>query len=176
MTRIEVTNKLNFSINQLVDTLQLFSSDVFFTRKDDKWSPAEQAQHLVLSVKPLQLAFRLPGFALGIMFGKMNRAQKSYEELLSKYHRKLNEGGKASSPYIPKQLKTGTTPQQVIESLQVAHQHLIKKVNGWKESDLDKYVLPHPLLGKISLREMLYFTDLHILHHQNLIKSIYLHE
>ena len=70
--------------------------------------------------------------------------------------------------------KTGTTPEAVITSLQIAHQQLLKKVENWKESDLDKYVLPHPLLGKISLREMLYFTDFHILHHNTLTKTIYL--
>ena len=56
----------------------------------------------------------------------------------------------------------------------VFNAQLLKKVENWKESDLDKYVLPHPLLGKISLREMLYFTDFHILHHNTLAKTIYL--
>ena len=174
MTRIEVTKKIDFSIKLMSETLSQFSSEPFFTRKNDKWSPAEQAQHLVLSIKPLQLAYRLPGFALRLLFGKMNRPTRTYEELLDKYHAKLETGATASAAYVPKQLKTGTTPEAVITSLQIAHQQLLKKVEKWKESDLDKYVLPHPLLGKISLREMLYFTDFHILHHKTLTKTIYL--
>ena len=132
MTRIEVTKKIDFSIKLMSETLSQFSSEPFFTRKNDKWSPAEQAQHLVLSIKPLQLAYRLPGFALRLLFGKMNRPTRTYED------------------------------------------DIREKVENWKESDLDKYVLPHPLLGKISLREMLYFTDFHILHHNTLTKTIYL--
>ena len=37
--------------------------------------------------------------------------------------------------------------------------------------DLDKYVLPHPLLGKVTLREMLYFTIHHNEHHLELLKA-----
>jgi hypothetical protein len=31
-------------------------------------------------------------------------------------------------------------------------------------------ILPHPLLGKITIREMLYFTAYHVQHHENIIK------
>jgi hypothetical protein len=36
---------------------------------------------------------------------------------------------------------------------------------GWREADLDRYLLPHPLLGKLTLREMLHFTLYHNYHH-----------
>jgi hypothetical protein len=31
---------------------------------------------------------------------------------------------------------------------------------------LDLLILPHPLLGKLTLREMLYFTLYHVEHHE----------
>ncbi|MEI2673788.1 MAG: hypothetical protein V9F05_07080 [Chitinophagaceae bacterium] len=109
------------------ETLSQFSSEPFFTRKNDKWSPAEQAQHLVLSIKPLQLAYRLPGFALRLLFGKMNRPTRTYEELLDKYHAKLETGATASAAYVPKQLKTGTTPEAVISITSNCTSTIIKK-------------------------------------------------
>ena len=33
------------------------------------------------------------------------------------------------------------------------------------KKQLDHYLLPHPLLGKITLREMLFFSAYHIQHH-----------
>jgi hypothetical protein len=174
MTIIEVTKSLNFSINSTISTLQSVDSKFFFTRNNDKWSPAEQSQHLVLSVKPLLLAFGLPKFALRLLFGKPNRNSRSYDEVYQKYLQKLEAGGTASSPYRPKELKTGTTPQKVIADFEQQHQKFIRKIAMWLDEDLDRYLLPHPLLGKITLREMIYFTDFHILHHQDLITKLYL--
>ena len=54
----------------------------------------------------------------------------------------------------------------------ILHNRLISKMERWKDVDLDRYLLPHPLLGKITLREMLYFTTFHIQHHQQTIENL----
>jgi hypothetical protein len=38
-------------------------------------------------------------------------------------------------------------------------------MHTWSEDDLDNHRLPHPLLGKLTVREMLFFTLYHIQHH-----------
>ena len=43
-------------------------------------------------------------------------------------------------------------------------------IEGWSESALDRYRLPHPLLGKLTVREMLLFTFYHHEHHANTVK------
>ncbi|QLH34686.1 MAG: DinB family protein [Cyclobacteriaceae bacterium] len=45
---------------------------------------------------------------------------------------------------------------------------LAAKLNRFSEAELDLYILPHPLLGKLTLREMIYFTCYHVQHHQEL--------
>jgi len=42
----------------------------------------------------------------------------------------------------------------------------------WSEKDLDKYVIPHPYLGKFSVRQMMYFTTFHTLHHAKAIEKL----
>ncbi len=42
---------------------------------------------------------------------------------------------------------------------------LVGKIPGWSEAALDRYRLPHPLLGKLTVREMLFFTLYHNAHH-----------
>jgi hypothetical protein len=36
----------------------------------------------------------------------------------------------------------------------------------WREEDLDRYRLPHPVLGLVTVREMLMFTLFHFDHHR----------
>jgi len=47
---------------------------------------------------------------------------------------------------------------------------LFSKLDKFTENELDRYILPHLLLGKLTLREMLFFTIYHIEHHEKLIK------
>jgi hypothetical protein len=42
----------------------------------------------------------------------------------------------------------------------------------WKDPQLDKYIAPHPLLGKITLRELGYFTIHHMYHHLESIQKM----
>ena len=43
-------------------------------------------------------------------------------------------------------------------------------LDKWSEQQLDKIIAPHPLLGKLTFREILYFTIYHAKHHQLQIK------
>jgi len=132
-----------------------------------KWSPAQQAEHLVKSVRPVTLAFGLPGFVLTMMFGKSNRPSRSFDELVARYHTKLAAGGKSSKPFVPgvpRDLK------RVFSQLESTVDRLGRRINRFSENDLDIHLLPHPLLGKLTLREMLYFTVYHADHHRKAIE------
>ncbi len=133
-----------------------------------KWSPAQQAQHLLKSVKPVNLAFSLPGFVLSMSFGRANRPSRTYDELVARYKSKLAAGGKSSKPFVP---GVPASPREVYDRLDATVKSLSQKVGGESETRLDKYILPHPLLGKLTLREMIYFTAYHATHHLESIKA-----
>lgn len=48
---------------------------------------------------------------------------------------------------------------------------LCASLDSFTEKELDQYVLPHPLLGKLTLREMMFFTIYHVQHHEVLTKK-----
>ncbi len=48
-------------------------------------------------------------------------------------------------------------------------QTLCSKLEKFDEIERDTYILPHPLLGKLTIREMLYFTIYHVAHHKELV-------
>jgi hypothetical protein len=104
------------------------------------------------------------------MFGKTNRPSKTYDDLVTKYKTKLAAGGRASGPFIPPFISF-EKKDELIKKYNEQKQKLIIKIEKQPEKDLDAYILPHPLLGKVTLREMLYFTIHHNEHHLELLKN-----
>jgi len=148
--------------SKLINSL---SDSDFLRSTNGKWTPGQQLEHIVKSVRPVNLAFGLPGFLLRIAFGKANRASKSYEALVEKYHAKLAAGGKSSAPFIPKAV-TVADREKLSKKLHALINSLIGRADSISEDQLDALLLPHPLLGKLTLREMLYFTIYHAEHHE----------
>jgi hypothetical protein len=165
MTKSEIISLLTEKHKQFVNVFPAMTEREFTAQASNKWSPAQQLDHIIRSVSPVVMAFGLPGFVLKWKFGKANRPSKTYDELVEKYHTKLAAGGKASGQFIP----VGTLFQDreaAIAKLNALVEKLNKRVEGKSEETLDKLILPHPLLGKLTLREMLYFTAYHAEHHE----------
>ncbi|MES2003653.1 MAG: DinB family protein [Bacteroidota bacterium] len=137
---------------------------------DGKWTAIQQLDHIVRSVKPVNMAFGLPKFILQWRFGTANRPSKSYEQLIEKYQGKLQEGGRASGQFVPPAIGA-ESKQGLLNQLSDLVNSLARKTENISEASLDKYILPHPLLGKLTLREMLYFTAYHVQHHQALVEK-----
>ena len=137
---------------------------------DGKWSAIRQLDHIVRAVKPVNLAFSLPKFVLQWRFGVANRSSRTYEELVEKYKRKLQEGGRASGVFVP-QDSASLRKKELIKKLSELVASLARKTTSSTEESLDRFILPHPLLGKLTLREMLYFTAYHVEHHHRLVNE-----
>jgi len=140
-------------------------------KAEGKWSTGQQLDHLIKSVKPLSTGMALPRFMLKLRFGSMKRAEYTYDELAEKYKEVLKAGGEASSPFIPTliEIEQKETLLKTYESEKIK---LIKILQKWSENDLSNVSAPHPLLGKCSVRELLYFTIFHNYHHLESIKEI----
>jgi len=145
---------------------------VFFEQPGEKWSIAQQLQHLVTSTRSATLAFSLPSWLIRIIGGKPKKPSDSYDGLVDRYLKKLQAGGKASGRYIPKQIAPTTDKAALIlqwEKVTAAYLRAIVKRR--KKDKLDEYAVPHPLLGHITLRELAYFTIYHTGHHLQLIRN-----
>ncbi len=168
MTKQEILQKLAEGFSIVDDTLRKADDTIFYVRKDNKWSIAENCKHLSLSVKPLNMAFSLPNFAL-LFFGKLNREARNYDEMGAKYRKALEEGAVATEKFVPENITVENKKDDLIEELKKINDSFLKKVGDFTEEDLDKYLIPHPVLGKLTIREMLYFTIYHTLHHYKAI-------
>ena len=169
MTKSEVISLLSDKHRQFLSVFPSLTEREFTTSVNGKWSPSQQLDHIVRSIHPVVLTIRLPRL-LSLFFGKANRPSRTYDALIEKYHTRLAAGGKASGFFIPKAVKF-----QQRENTILKRNDLVQKLNGavanLTEDQLDKYILPHPLLGKLTFREMLYFTAYHAEHHEKATKQ-----
>jgi hypothetical protein len=141
----------------------------FFTRHGEAWSPSDNLDHLIKAVKPVTKALRLPKITLQVMFGKPEKTSVTYDALCRIYRDAIASGGQASGRYLPDQQspheKAEEKKKLLLQGWLQASDELVFVAEKWQESELDEYQMPHPLLGKLTVREMLYFTIYHNLRH-----------
>ena len=144
----------------------------FFAREGDAWSASENLDHLIRSHKPIALALKLPRLTLKAMFGSADQPSRSYEAICDVYRAKLAEGAVATGKYIPDRHipdEPESAKSDVLAQFSKVSANLVSVAERWSDIDLDEYLLPHPLIGKLTIREMLYFTIYHNVRHASLL-------
>ena len=135
-----------------------------------KWSIAEHIEHLINTNSITALAFMMPKAALGLTFGKQSGSSRPLETLIHQYQHAILQGAGSPLLYIPKVPLLG---KDILTNLFNNSLQAIEQVTAtWTEEELDTYLLPHPILGKITARELFGFTAYHLYHHLNTIKAL----
>jgi hypothetical protein len=166
----EIQQKLLENHRRFTDYIHSLPDDVFEISRNGKWAPGQQLDHIRRSVQPLAQGFRLPKWLIKLIFGRSNRPGRTYDELVKKYTQKIQEGGRASVRFIPKVISP-VHKKKLISSLTTDIQSLTRNLTKFSESELENIVLPHPLLGKLTIKEMMYFTIYHAEHHLHLTEN-----
>jgi hypothetical protein len=149
-----------------IDTL---SDHRFVVSPEGKWSAGQQMDHLVRSARPVNTALGLPKIFLRF-FGRPVARSRSYEQIRDTYRTVLTQGGVASRPYIPPVTEAEERGPIILQFTQQKDK-MIQLLDKWTEDELDKYQVPHPLLGKLTVREVLYFTAYHNNHHLHVLQQ-----
>ena len=147
-------------------------SDFLKPLSPGKWSTAQHVDHLIKTTAPLNQALRMPKITLRTMFGKCNRPERSFDDLISKYQQKLAEGGQATGRFLPKD-NLETDKEKLISELLKEGSQLVEILKKWDEKRMSTFILPHPLLGKMTIREILFFTIYHTNHHKKIIEQTF---
>jgi hypothetical protein len=173
MTKTEIILAAEKVFTHLSQTGNGIEEPVFFNREGEKWSVAENVQHLIISTNTSSLAWYLPLFLVRWMGGTPNRKSRTYDELKDKYYKKLSEGGVAGGRFIPRSIDSRQSKSTLLDQWNKAAAKFINTLKkNRSEKDLDNYLVKHPLLGRITLRELGYFTIFHTEHHLHSIQNI----
>lgn len=144
-----------------------------YTSRPNKWTTGQHVDHLIRSTGPVNQAFKFPKFVLKWKFGVCNRQERSYDETYNRYIDALeNNNQKAFGRFLPTEISNAQKAQKVNE-LKCQGQILVKQIAKLNEDQLSKYIIPHPAIGYLTLREMGYFTAFHTEHHLNILKEFH---
>ena len=143
-----------------------------FFHSEGKWSVAENLEHLRLSFAKSWKGLFIPKIISKMMFGKPSHQSLPYEVLEEAYKQKLKAGGKASKEYIPVIDREKSSKEDLMERFEQTTTRYLNEIRYyWEEKNIDKYQFPHPLLGNITARELMYFNIFHCWHHFNTMRQ-----
>ena len=150
--------------------------DEFVLREGSAWTPAEHLDHLNRAVSAVARGLSAPRFLLLLRFGWGRRKSRTYEALRDDYRSRLSAGGRAGGGFIPAvgdltSAEAALRRKELLARWGRVNERLCTALASWSDRNLDRIQLPHPLLGKITTREMIYFTIHHGQHHVTVAKS-----
>ena len=173
----EIHNALHKIDEQIAEAIRRMGDSAFSHSSGDEWSAENYVKHLLLANKPLAKALNLPLHKFVELFDHSDRDSYSYDEVTSAYNKRLDEGIRAEQlgRMVPDTYRNKTDEPVTRESLLVDWETLTQNYNvallAWDDPDLDAYLMPHPVLGKITVREMLFFTIHHnTLHYHDMVR------
>lgn len=135
---------------------------------EGKWSPEQQLQHISLTIAPFPKALTSKEY-LSQKFGSIDRSVWDCETVLEHY---FKTSLKAPLQYVPEGALKPASKDEVVQTLYHNLNTIGVLLEGYSEEELDVLVLPHPLLGKLTLREMFCLMGYHPLHHIKQIKDM----
>ena len=172
MDKKDIITLLENKHKELFSWLKNQPETIFDKGPKEKWTTGQHIVHLVDSIKQVNKALSYPKFLLKYKFGIANRDVRSYDEIVKKYQEKLyNNQERAKQFNIKVETPSDKKFKVLLAKLQIQNKKLQHKTKRWKDIDLDTLILPHPLMGKMPIREIIMWTAYHTEHHVSILKE-----
>lgn len=172
MEKETIISLLEDKHQELFNWIHKQPEDSYEKGPEGKWTTGQHIVHLVASIKQVNNALSYPKFLLKYKFGSSNREVRSYDEVAKRYQEKLSKNQERARKFnievkTPSKIKFN----QLLATLQVQNKKLQHKTKRWKNKDLNSLILPHPLMGKMPIREIIMWTGYHTEHHTTILKE-----
>lgn len=174
MNKVEIVGLLEEKHKDLFNWLENQPKENWGLGPQKKWTTGQHIQHLVNSLQLLNNALSYPRFLLKYKFGTCNRQPRDYNTIVKKYQSKLSEN-KERAKTFNQNLKKPTLleRERLLTKYQIQQKKLQFKTKKISDKNLDLLVIPHPLMGKMTLREIIMWTAYHTEHHTETLKLLY---
>lgn len=165
MKAAEIKLNIQSSHDKLLNTVASLTPEACMEPPENKWTGLQHIRHIELSISPVVklLGNREKYFSRN--FGESNEGSKPYNIIEAVYIKLLEPGMSAPQPFVPSGL-TYEEKNTIFNEFNSKVKALQENMDNWTEEELDKYFIPHPLLGNLTFREMLYFSIYHADHHR----------
>lgn len=174
MTKEKIIQLLEDSHQTLITFLENQPNALWIKGPKGKWTTGQQAHHLLQSIKKLNDALSLPKFILKYKFGTSNRELRDFDTIVKRHHERL-DAAKGVTFKASRKMKIPPLKDKpyIITRLQMEHKKLQYKTMKISDSNLNNLVVPHPLMGKMPLREIIMWTAHHVNHHSKILQEHY---
>ncbi|WP_299124710.1 DinB family protein [uncultured Winogradskyella sp.] len=174
MDKEAIADLLEKKHSELIIWLENQPEESWTKGPEGKWTTGQQALHLLQSIKPLNDALSMPKFLLRFKFGKANRPVRNYEAIVNRYQERLEDAkGKTFKGSQNMKIPNFEDKHYILNRLQTESKKLQYKTKKISDKNLDTVILPHPLMGKMPVREIIMWTAHHVEHHTKTLKEKY---
>ncbi|MFD2567984.1 DinB family protein [Pseudotenacibaculum haliotis] len=174
MNKESIVEVIEEKHQQLFDWLSESGDDNWEKGPLGRWTTGQHILHLVDSARMLNKALKYPKFILKYKFGTSNRPSRNYDEVAKRYDERLAENKERAREFNKGLRKPDVKERKhLVDALQVLSKKLQYKTTKFKDKQLDTLLLPHPLMGRMTLREIIMWTAHHTEHHLNILKNDY---
>lgn len=167
MQKQELISAFSHNHQTFVHYIDRLRPDQFILKPDNKWTPGQHLNHILLTLQPFPKVLGSKEY-IAEKFGKTDRASWDYDTVISNY---LQTTRKAAEQYVPGETVTFAQKPELMVTIQETMEKTTKLLNTYTEEELDTLLLPHPLLGKMTLRELFYLMSYHPMHHLKQVKT-----
>jgi len=163
--------KLKQVHQQLWNTVAAMEPMLQAKQPGGKWSAVQHVQHINKGTGAVYKYLELDKPTVTQMFGLAEKPSRSYAESMT-FFAKYVTGAVSTQRFVPDANESISFAEEHQKGIHIVN-GLITTLDRWTENELDKYSCPHPLLGKLTVKEMLYFTLFHAQHHLNTVEGIH---
>ncbi|MEM1183267.1 MAG: DinB family protein [Acidobacteriota bacterium] len=160
---------------EITEYMVTFQDDAFFTPQGEHWAPSGHIRHLAKCIRPVAAAMGLPKLVIRLRFGTSKSGSRDFEAVRTQYQAALSDGSAQAGGYAPSSAKPDLSPadwrSQIMGHFEKASQQLDGAFDRWSDRQLDTLRLAHPILGPMTIRELLYFTLYHNAHHARRVRE-----
>lgn len=160
MNRSELVAAFVDNHQAVVKYISALPADKLHAGANGKWPPLQQLHHIWLTLVPFTKVLASKEF-IREKFGTIDRPTWDNGTVIANYLRTSRKAPDIYDPALAPAADVAALNENIEAALQTIQTHLAT----FTEEDIDTLVLPHPLLGKLTIREMFYLMSYHPLHH-----------
>ncbi|MBX2932023.1 MAG: DinB family protein [Chitinophagaceae bacterium] len=166
MTKQELIKAFYDNHKEMSDYINSLTDEQFVFSHNDKWTAGQQFSHVYLALLPFPKILPSKEFIVQ-KFGKIDRPIWSSDTVIENYFKTSRQ---APQQFLPEQVSS-EQKATITADLQKITLTIHQLLDQYTDEELDTLVIPHPLLGKLTIREMFYLMAYHATHHLNQTKE-----
>lgn len=167
-TQPEIIEALESNARAIVEFFSRLPDPQFFEGDPDHWGPAHHLLHMTRTSASLEPALRsgaLPLHPTGRSRTYAEVRDAATASLTATPRDRLLEMGRTVV------IEPGARRADVVRAFATASAELRAAAAAWTEDALDRHALTHPLIGPLTVREMMLFFVVHERHHLKLVRT-----